>query len=133
MKWVVISKKNGTSNDSVVLESYKQGVTIFVPAFSDCSASFGLVFHQYYRKEQPKVNIDCAKDLLELTKIKIKGSDTGLFILVGGAPKNFAQDNIIAADIIGHPTHMHKYAVQVTVTDERNGGLSGSTLKEAHS
>jgi deoxyhypusine synthase len=26
---------------------------------------------------------------------------------------------------------MHKYAVQITVADERDGGLSGSTLKEA--
>ncbi len=28
---------------------------------------------------------------------------------------------------------MHKYAVQLTVADERDGGLSGSTLKEASS
>jgi deoxyhypusine synthase len=28
---------------------------------------------------------------------------------------------------------MHKYAIQITVADERDGGLSGSTLKEAHS
>jgi deoxyhypusine synthase len=26
---------------------------------------------------------------------------------------------------------MHKYAVQITVADERDGALSGSTLKEA--
>ena len=28
---------------------------------------------------------------------------------------------------------MHKYAVQVTVADVRDGALSSSTLKEAHS
>ena len=28
---------------------------------------------------------------------------------------------------------MHKYAVQLTVADERDGALSGSTLKEANS
>ncbi|WP_297041825.1 deoxyhypusine synthase family protein, partial [Thermosynechococcus sp. OHK43] len=28
---------------------------------------------------------------------------------------------------------MHKYAIQVTVADERDGALSGSTLREAHS
>jgi len=28
---------------------------------------------------------------------------------------------------------MHKFAIQVTVADERDGGLSGSTLKEASS
>lgn len=126
-------KTNGIGNDSVVLESYTQGVPIFVPAFSDCSAGFGLVFHQYHRKGQPKVTIDSAKDFLELTKIKTKVSDTGLFMMGGGVPKNFAQDITIAAEIIGQPTNMHKYAVQVTVADERDGGLSGSTLKEAHS
>jgi deoxyhypusine synthase len=26
---------------------------------------------------------------------------------------------------------MHKYAIQITVADERDGALSGSTLKEA--
>ena len=26
---------------------------------------------------------------------------------------------------------MHKYAIQITVADERDGGLSGSTLREA--
>jgi deoxyhypusine synthase len=28
---------------------------------------------------------------------------------------------------------MHKYAIQITVADARDGGLSGSTLMEAHS
>jgi deoxyhypusine synthase len=28
---------------------------------------------------------------------------------------------------------MHKYAVQITVADDRDGALSGSTLKEANS
>jgi deoxyhypusine synthase len=28
---------------------------------------------------------------------------------------------------------MHKYAIQITVADERDGALSGSTLKEASS
>jgi deoxyhypusine synthase len=28
---------------------------------------------------------------------------------------------------------MHRYSIQITVADERDGALSGSTLKEAHS
>jgi deoxyhypusine synthase len=126
-------KDKGIDDESVVLESYRRGVPVFVPAFSDCSAGFGLVEHQYRRNGQPKISIDSAKDFLELTKIKIQVPDTGLFMIGGGVAKNFAQDITIAADIIGQPVHMHKYAVQVTVADERDGGLSGSTLKEAHS
>src|SRR4051812_10518062 len=39
-------EKNKPNADSIVLEGYKRGVPIFCPAFSDCSAGFGLVFHQ---------------------------------------------------------------------------------------
>ena len=48
-------------------------------------------------------------------------------------PKNFAQDIVVAAEILGNDAPMHKYAVQVTVADSRDGALSGSTLKEASS
>jgi len=124
---------NRPDAESVVLECYKKDIPIFVPAFSDCSAGFGLVYHQYSRGEDPKVSIDSAKDFLELTKIKIAAKETGLVMMGGGVPKNFAQDSTVAAEIIGKEVPMHKYAIQITVADERDGALSGSTLKEAHS
>ncbi|KYC54404.1 MAG: deoxyhypusine synthase-like protein [Candidatus Methanofastidiosum methylothiophilum] len=128
-----LDKHGSKVNDSIVLEAYKKAVPIFVPAFSDCSAGFGLVYHQNERGNKPKVSIDSAKDFLELTKIKIASKDTGLFMIGGGVPKNFSQDVPVAADILGKQVNMHKYAVQITVADERDGALSGSTLKEAHS
>jgi deoxyhypusine synthase len=51
----------------------------------------------------------------------------------GGVPKNFAQDIVVAADILGTEAPMHKYAIQITVADVRDGALSSSTLKEASS
>lgn len=117
----------------MVWVAYKSGVPIFVPAFSDSSAGFGLVYHQWKRKNKPQVTIDSVKDFLELTKIKIASQETGLVIIGGGVPKNFAQDVTVAADVLGEEVPMHKYAIQITVADERDGGLSGSTLKEAHS
>ena len=125
--------ENRPDAESVVLECYKKNIPIFVPAFSDCSAGFGLVYHQYEKGEEPKVTIDSAKDFLELTKIKIAAKDTGLVMIGGGVPKNFAQDSTVAAEILGKDVPMHKYAIQITVADERDGALSGSTLKEAHS
>lgn len=118
--------------DSVVRLSYEKGVPIFVPAFSDSSAGFGLIEHQYLAKGDT-VSIDSAKDFLELTKIKVASKQTGLFMIGGGVPKNFAQDATVAAEILEGEAEMHKYAIQITVADERDGGLSGSTLKEAHS
>lgn len=121
------------SECSIVYEAYKNDVPIFVPAFSDCSAGFGLVAHQHSRGDAPKVTIDSAKDFYELTQLKIQNPVTGLFMVGGGVPKNFAQDIVVAADILGHEVPMHKYAVQVTVADVRDGALSSSTLKEASS
>ncbi len=39
----------------------------------------------------------------------------------------------MAADVLGREVPMHKYTVQMTVADVRDGAVSGSTLKEASS
>jgi len=119
-------------NDSVVYAAYKKNIPIFCPAFSDCSAGFGFVLHQT-KNPVNHVSLDAAKDFLELTKIKLHSKETGIFMIGGGVPKNFTQDIVVAADLLGEEASMHKYAVQITVADERDGALSGSTLKEASS
>ena len=117
---------------SVVYAAYQKGLPIFVPAFSDCSAGFGLIHHQWHKQVQ-YLSIDSARDFLELTKIKLACEETGILMIGGGVPKNFTQDVVVATDVLGIEKPMHKYAVQLTVADERDGGLSGSTLKEASS
>lgn len=119
-------------DDSVVYKAYKKNVPIFVPAFSDCSAGFGFVVHQTNNPEK-HVSIDSAKDFLELTQVKLHHKETGIFMIGGGVPKNFTQDIVVAADILTEDAPMHKYAVQITVADVRDGALSSSTLKEASS
>jgi deoxyhypusine synthase len=130
--------------DSIVQAAYQSGVPIFCPAFSDCSAGLGIVAHYHERRGQPKTSFDSAKDFYEVTQIKMANPVTGLFMIGGGVPKNFAQDIVVAADILAaqdaegsggqheYP-QMHKYAVQVTIADVRDGALSSSTLKEASS
>jgi len=126
-------KDHGKTADSIVLAAYEEEVPIFCPAFSDCSAGFGLVAHQHARGDGPKVSIDSVKDFYELTQIKIANPTTGILMIGGGVPKNFTQDIVVAADILVGESPMHKYAVQVTVADVRDGALSSSTLKEASS
>ena len=128
-------ERNGKDKDSIVYQAWKKDVPIFCPAFSDCSAGFGLVMHQHKKQlaGKPTVSIDSAKDFLELTRLKLAVKETGLFMIGGGVPKNFAQDTVVAAELLGEEASMHKYAVQITVADERDGALSGSTLKEASS
>jgi len=128
-----LERKGCKTADSIVWEAYRNDVPIFCPAFSDCSAGFGLVAHQHERGERAKVSIDSAKDFYELTQLKMRNPTTGLFMVGGGVPKNFAQDIVVAAEVLGQDVPMHKYAIQITVADVRDGALSGSTLKEASS
>jgi hypothetical protein len=77
--------------------------------------------------------LDAIADFRELTDIKIAAGTTGLFMVGGGVPKNFAQDTVVCAEILGVEVEMHKYAVQITVADVRDGACSSSTLQEAAS
>jgi deoxyhypusine synthase len=115
--------KNGCPKcaDSIIYEAYKRDIPIFCPAFSDCSAGFGLVAIQAASNGGPVMSWDGGKDFYELTQLKIKNKETGLFMIGGGVPKNFTQDIVVAAEVLGHDAPMHKYAVQVTVADVRDG------------
>ncbi len=122
----------GKKKDSLVQAAYEHDVPIFCPAFSDSSAGFGLVLHQHNNPDN-HVSIDSVKDFLELTQIKMNAETTGLLMIGGGVPKNFIQDTVICSEILGKDVPMHKYAVQITVADVRDGACSSSTLKEASS
>jgi deoxyhypusine synthase len=130
-KWLANggAKKPG----SLIQTAFEHGVPIFCPAFTDSSAGFGLVKHQVERikAKQPYVTIDAVADFRELTDVKMAAGTTGLFMVGGGVPKNFAQDTVVCAEILGQEAEMHKYAVQITVADVRDGACSSSTLKEA--
>ena len=128
-----LEKTGGSKADSIIFEAYKHAVPIFAPAFNDCSAGFGLVSHAVAKGDSPKVIWDGGKDFYELTQIKMKNPETGIFMLGGGVPKNFTQDIVVCAEVLGMDAPMHKYAIQVTVADVRDGALSSSTLKEASS
>ena len=125
-------KKNSKKKGSLIEEAFDNNVPIFCPAFTDSSAGFGLVMHQ---EKNPKnhITIDSIREFRELTEIKIRSKCSGLFMVGGGVPKNFVQDTIICAELLGKDVDMHKYAIQITVADSRDGACSSSTLKEASS
>ena len=124
--------QNARKKTSLVQTAYENDVPIFCPAFSDSSAGFGLVLHQFNRPDK-HVSIDSVKDFLELTQIKMQAPTSGLLMIGGGVPKNFAQDTVICAEVLGKEVPMHRYAIQITVADVRDGACSSSTLKEASS
>ena len=128
--------ENGKKENSLVKLAYEHDVPIFCPAFVDSSAGFGLVKHQVdaAKAGKPYLMIDAVADFRELTQIKIEAGTTGLLMIGGGVPKNFIQDTVVCAEILGHEdVAVHKYAVQITVADVRDGACSSSTLQEAAS
>jgi deoxyhypusine synthase len=122
--------KHAKKKGSLVQTAFEHDVPIFCPAFTDSSAGFGLVLHQ---EKNPKkhLTLDSIRDFRELTEIKLRSKASGLLMIGGGVPKNFAQDTVVCAEILGREVDMHKYAVQITVADVRDGACSSSTLKEA--
>jgi deoxyhypusine synthase len=133
-KW--LSEGNSKKQGSLVELAYEHDVPIFCPAFTDSSAGFGLVKHQVdaMKRGGHFMTLDSIADFRELTDIKIKAGTTGLLMIGGGVPKNFTQDTVVCAEILGHDdVEVHKYAVQITVADVRDGACSSSTLQEAAS
>ena len=125
-------KSNAKKKGSLIETAHDNNVPIFCPAFTDSSAGFGLVMHQE-KKPKNHITIDSVREFRELTEIKIRSKESGLFMVGGGVPKNFIQDTVICAELLGKDVDMHKYAVQITVADSRDGACSSSTLKEASS
>ena len=125
-------KKNSKKKDSLIEIADDNNVPIFCPAFTDSSAGFGLVMHQ---EQNPKkhLTIDSIREFRELTEIKLRSKQSGLLMVGGGVPKNFIQDTVVCAELLGKKVDMHKYAIQITVADTRDGACSSSTLKEASS
>ena len=125
-------KTNGKKKDPLIETAYDNNVPIFCPAFTDSSAGFGLVMHQEQNPDK-HMTIDSIREFRELTEIKLQSKQSGLLMVGGGVPKNFIQDTVVCAELLGKKVDMHKYAVQITVAATRDGACSSWTLKEASS
>lgn len=121
---------NAKKPGSLVQTAYEHDVPIFCPAFTDSSAGFGLVLHQV-RNPERHMTLDSIRDFRQLTRLKMEAGRTGLLMIGGGVPKNFAQDTVVCAEVLGAEAEMHAYAIQITVADPRDGACSSSTLREA--
>jgi deoxyhypusine synthase len=125
-------KTNTKKKNSLIETAYDNNVPIFCPAFTDSSAGFGLVMHQEQNPDK-HMTIDSIREFRELTEVKLQSKQSGLLMIGGGVPKNFVQDTVVCAELLGKKVDMHKYAIQITVADTRDGACSSSTLKEASS
>jgi len=125
-KWL---SKTKNSRDSVMLAAYEMNIPIFIPALNDCSIGIGLAMNQ--AESDNGICIDSIKDLREIAMMKNLCGASGIIIVGGGVPKNYSQDSVVMAEMLGYNVEKHKFGIQISTADSRDGGLSGSTLKEA--
>jgi deoxyhypusine synthase len=118
---------------SVIKSAYRCNVPIYVPALNDCAIGVGLGLHTNERIEAdiPRVVIDSVLDFVRYSQWVSHAEKTGIVFIGGGVPKNYSQDGVIMAEFMGLPSNKHEIGIQISVADTRDGGLSGSTIKEA--
>ena len=114
--------------DSVMQAAFEKKIPIFIPAINDCSIGIGIALNQ---NENGGATIDSIKDLREIALMKSECGNSGIIVVGGGVPKNYSQDSVIMAEMLGYEVEKHNFAIQISTADMRDGGLSGSTLKEA--
>ena len=114
--------------DSVMQASFEKKVPIFIPAINDCSIGIGIALNQ---KNRTEFTIDSIKDIREIALMKSKCGSSGIIVVGGGVPKNYSQDSVIMAEMLGYDVERHNFGIQISTADMRDGGLSGSTLREA--
>ena len=108
--------------------AFEKDIPIFIPAINDCSIGIGLAMQN---NKTQTMSIDSIKDLKEIAFLKSKCGDSGIVVVGGGVPKNYSQDAVVMAEMLGYDVEKHKFGIQISTADVRDGGLSGSTLREA--
>lgn len=120
---------------SILRTAWETSTPIFCPAIADSSIGIGLTYR--YRRMKEKGGggfiLDTIRDTYEITMIKVKGGRSGAVYVGGGVPKNYINDIVVAAELMGYDPGGHYWALQITQDSPHWGGLSGSTLGEAQS
>lgn len=123
----------GASYRSLLGAAYEAGVPIYTSSPGDSSLGMGLAS---LRLQGYEVGFDPELDVNETAAIvydaKKTGGKSGVLILGGGSPKNFAlQTEPQIQEIYKLAEKGHDYFIQVTDARVDTGGLSGATSQEA--
>ncbi len=113
-----------SDKDSIVGSAAKHNVPIYCPALSDSILGFQIWMYQ----QDHDLKVNEIKDLQKIFdwmyEMRAAKQKTGVIILGGGVPKNYA----IQAALL--PEKPHDYLVQITTDNPVFGGLSGASLEE---
>jgi deoxyhypusine synthase len=123
----------GTAYRSLLGAAHEAGVPVYTSSPGDSSLGMGLAS---LRLQGFEVGFDPELDVNETAAIvydaKRSGGRSGVLILGGGSPKNFAlQTEPQIQEIYKLAEKGHDYFIQVTDARVDTGGLSGATSQEA--
>jgi len=123
----------GGTYRSLLGAAYESGVPIYTSSPGDSSLGMGLAA---LRLQGFEVGFDPELDVNETAAIvydaKRAGGKSGVLILGGGSPKNFAlQTEPQIQEIYKLAEKGHDYFIQITDARVDTGGLSGATSQEA--
>jgi deoxyhypusine synthase len=123
----------GGSYRSLLGAAYESGVPVYTSSPGDSSLGMGLAS---LRLQGYEVGFDPELDVNETAAIvyeaKRTGGKSGVLILGGGSPKNFAlQTEPQIQEIYKLAEKGHDYFIQITDARVDSGGLSGATSQEA--
>ncbi|MDQ7029211.1 MAG: deoxyhypusine synthase [Ardenticatenia bacterium] len=123
----------GLPHRSLLGAAYEAGVPIYTPAPGDSGLGMNVAALRLQGRE---IGFDPELDVNETAAIvygtKRAGGKSGLLILGGGTPKNFAlQTEPQIQEVLGLDERGHDYFVQITDARPDTGGLSGATPSEA--
>ncbi len=123
----------GSTYRSLLGAAFEVGVPVYTSSPGDSSLGMGVAA---LRLQGMAVGFDPELDVNETAAIvygaKRSGGKSGVVILGGGSPKNFAlQTEPQIQEIYGLEEKGHDYFVQITDARADTGGLSGATSQEA--
>jgi deoxyhypusine synthase len=106
---------------SILRSAYDLGVPVFCPALSDSMIGLQAWLHS----QSKRLKVDAFADVKQIVDICYESSRSGVVIIGGGVPKNFALQSMLVTP------KSFDLAIQLTTDTPENGGLSGATLSEA--
>ena len=106
---------------SILRSAFDMNVPVFCPALPD--SMIGLQAWMF--SQTKKLTVDAFADIKEIVDICYESPRSGILIVGGGVPKNFALQSMLLTP------NSFDLAIQLTTDTPENGGLSGATLSEA--
>lgn len=129
------------SHGGFVHACWRNGVPVYIPAFTDCELGLDVAVHDAERRregrEEAGRSYDAFRDLDHLVELLAGAPTIGIFTVGGGVPRNWAQQFGPYTEILERRLgagefsfNRFAYAVRICPEPDHWGGLSGCGYSE---